>query len=285
MQKTVTTNVLTEKRVENKGYAPQYYEEGSHEAIIPKDLYMMVQAEIERRAHLETGTGKRRVYSGKYALSSIVVCAHCGDLFQRTHWTIKVDDAMYDNLLTATTSKGFDEVLTKLANEQMNSNEIERELDTAIKAQRQAMSLQRKLESEMDKLDFSDKHYDRKYESLSRRLDDSFDALENAERSISDCEARLQSIRNKDLSKKSVYESLMIFKDFFGKMDDHEKRTFVRSFIESIELYPDRQRKKGNPIKCVHFKFPVAYNGESVYSLSPGEVTDETVVLMTKHSE
>ncbi len=88
LQKTVTTNVLTKKRVENKGYAPQYYVEGSHEAIIPKDLYMMVQAEIERRAHLETGTGKRRVYSGKYALSSIVVCAHCGDLFQRTHWTI-----------------------------------------------------------------------------------------------------------------------------------------------------------------------------------------------------
>ncbi len=37
---------------------------------------------------MQTGTGKRRVYSGKYALSSIVVCAHCGDIFQRTHWII-----------------------------------------------------------------------------------------------------------------------------------------------------------------------------------------------------
>lgn len=89
LQKTITTDFLTKKRVENKGIAPQYYVEGSHEAIIPKELYMMVQEEMVRRANLKTGTGKRRVYSGKYALSSIVVCAHCGDVFQRTHWNIR----------------------------------------------------------------------------------------------------------------------------------------------------------------------------------------------------
>ena len=67
---------------------PQYYVEGSHEAIIPKKLFMCVQEEMVRRANLVTGTGKRRVYSGKYALSSIVYCAHCGDVFQRTHWNV-----------------------------------------------------------------------------------------------------------------------------------------------------------------------------------------------------
>lgn len=89
LQKTVTTDFLTKKRVENKGIVPQYYVEGSHEPIIPKELYMMVQEEMARRANLETGTGKKRVYSGKYALSSIVICAHCGDIFQRTHWNIR----------------------------------------------------------------------------------------------------------------------------------------------------------------------------------------------------
>ena len=49
---------------------------------------MMVQEEMVRRACLETGTGRKRVYSGKYALSSIVYCGHCGDLYQRTHWTV-----------------------------------------------------------------------------------------------------------------------------------------------------------------------------------------------------
>ena len=61
----------------------------SHEPIIPKEIFMMVQEEMVRRANLETGTGKRRIYSGKYALSSIVFCGHCGDVFQRTHWNIR----------------------------------------------------------------------------------------------------------------------------------------------------------------------------------------------------
>ena len=89
LQKTVTTDFLTKKRVENRGIAPQYYVEGNHEPIIPKEIYMMVQEEMVRRAHLETGTGKRRVYSGKYALSSIVYCSHCGDVYQRTHWNVR----------------------------------------------------------------------------------------------------------------------------------------------------------------------------------------------------
>lgn len=62
----------------------------------------------------------------------------------------------------------------------LDTKEIERELDTAIKSQRQTLGLQRKLESELDKLDVTDRHYDRKYESLSRRLDDAFDAMEEA---------------------------------------------------------------------------------------------------------
>lgn len=38
---------------------------------------------------IESGTGRRSVYSGKYALSSIVYCAHCGDIYQRTQWLLR----------------------------------------------------------------------------------------------------------------------------------------------------------------------------------------------------
>ena len=89
LQKTVTTDFLTKKRVTNKGIAPQYYVENSHEAIIPRDLYMQVQEEMVRRASMTTGTGKRRIYSGKYALSHHVFCTHCGDIYRRTHWYIR----------------------------------------------------------------------------------------------------------------------------------------------------------------------------------------------------
>lgn len=50
---------------------PKYYVEGSHEAIIDRDVFMKVKAEIARRANLNPD-GKRRVYSSKYALSGMV---------------------------------------------------------------------------------------------------------------------------------------------------------------------------------------------------------------------
>ena len=89
LQKTVTTDFLNKKRVANKGIVPQYYVENSHEAIIPRALFLQVQEEMVRRARVKTGTGKRRVYSGKYALSHLVYCSDCGDLYRRTQWFLK----------------------------------------------------------------------------------------------------------------------------------------------------------------------------------------------------
>lgn len=57
------------------------------ELMLPRQLFMQVQEELLRRAHLKTENGKtKRVYSSKYALSSIVYCGKCGDLFRRVAW-------------------------------------------------------------------------------------------------------------------------------------------------------------------------------------------------------
>lgn len=87
LQKTYTVDVLTKKRVVNNGIVPQYYVENSHEPIIPRDIYMQVQEEMLRRANLHSGENrKKRVYSSKYALSSIVYCSKCGDIYRRIAW-------------------------------------------------------------------------------------------------------------------------------------------------------------------------------------------------------
>jgi DNA invertase Pin-like site-specific DNA recombinase len=87
LQKTYTVDFLSKKRVKNNGIVPQYYVENSHEPIIPRELFMQVQEEMVRRANLRGGKGgKKRVYSSKYALSSIVYCGQCGDIYRRVHW-------------------------------------------------------------------------------------------------------------------------------------------------------------------------------------------------------
>ena len=86
LQKTYTVDFLNKKRIKNDGIAPQYYVENSHEAIIPKEIFMRVQEEMDRRANMVSGKGKRRIYSSKYALSSIVYCSKCGDIYRRIAW-------------------------------------------------------------------------------------------------------------------------------------------------------------------------------------------------------
>ena len=85
LQKTYTVSVLDKKRVPNNGIVPKYYVEGSHDAIIDKDTFLRVQAELVRRSSIKTGE-KKRSYSSKYALSSRVFCAHCGDIDRRIAW-------------------------------------------------------------------------------------------------------------------------------------------------------------------------------------------------------
>lgn len=87
LQKTYTIDFMEKTRVKNNGIVPQYYVENCHDAIIPKDIFMRVQEEMIRRANLHSGANrKKRVYSSKYALSSIVYCSKCGEIYRRIAW-------------------------------------------------------------------------------------------------------------------------------------------------------------------------------------------------------
>lgn len=87
LQKTYTTDFLNKTRVKNTGIVPQYYVEGNHEAIIPKDIYMRVQEELVRRRVIRTSAnGKKRSYSCNHCFSQLIICGDCGEMFRRIHW-------------------------------------------------------------------------------------------------------------------------------------------------------------------------------------------------------
>lgn len=290
--------------------------DGQHEAIIDMDTWNAAQAKA-----IQNG-GRKEVIDKDhtYIYSALVKCPVCGKSLYGVPMRRKKKDGTYyptyyaygcrsnihyngikcgygqiscsiidtamRGILSKIVRENFDDQLSALADEQLDNKELEQALDTAIKSQRQALGLQRKLESQLDSLDVMDKHYDRKYESLSRRLDDAFDAIEAAEKEVADYEAKLDAVKKAGLSKASIFESLKIFNQYYDSMNDHQKKAFVNTFIESIELYPDKKRKDGCAIKSIKCKFKVSYNGESVYEiLSPCSTTDETVALLSKVKE
>lgn len=87
LQKTYTTDFLTKTRVKNHGIIPQYYVENSHEAIIPREIFMQVQEELIRRRIAHTSpNGKNRTFSCIYYFSNMIICGNCGKVFRRVHW-------------------------------------------------------------------------------------------------------------------------------------------------------------------------------------------------------
>ena len=80
----VSTDMDTQAyRKKNNGQAPMYYVEGTHPAIIDKEMFDMVQNEMERRKETKeqaVGNGK---YSSKYPFSGVLVCGECGHKLRR----------------------------------------------------------------------------------------------------------------------------------------------------------------------------------------------------------
>ena len=87
LQKTYTTDFLTKTRVRNHGIVPQYYVENSHEAIIPREIFMRVQEELIRRRIIHTSpNGQIRKFSSNHPFANKIVCGNCGEVFRRVHW-------------------------------------------------------------------------------------------------------------------------------------------------------------------------------------------------------
>lgn len=85
LQKTITVDFLTHKRVKNEGQVPQYFVENSHPAIISKETFQAVQREMERRSQLR-GDKDRSRYTNRYPFSGKIVCGACGKKFTRKYW-------------------------------------------------------------------------------------------------------------------------------------------------------------------------------------------------------
>ena len=87
MQKVYTEDFLTKKKVKNRGELPQYFMEGSHEAIIPKEEWLAVQLELKRRDDYRKELNITAYSNESSPYSGHVVCGKCGKMFRRCGWS------------------------------------------------------------------------------------------------------------------------------------------------------------------------------------------------------
>lgn len=90
LQKTYTESCITKKVKKNRGEMAKYYISNNHPAIINRTTFKLVQMEINRRGgkrqESDKGKTQKGKYSGKYALTDILVCGECGSPYRRRTW-------------------------------------------------------------------------------------------------------------------------------------------------------------------------------------------------------
>ncbi len=88
--KSYTADFITKQRKKNKGERPKYKVMDGVPPILPLDVYVRIQEELNKRA-VNRKSSERKLNAGrrgKYALSELLHCADCGSRFRRVTWTL-----------------------------------------------------------------------------------------------------------------------------------------------------------------------------------------------------
>ena len=90
LQKTYRPSLFSDRAVKNDGALKKYYIEDVLPRILEPETFDRIQEELAKRGAKRPTSEKAKTpfgrYSGKYALSTLVVCGQCGALYRRVTW-------------------------------------------------------------------------------------------------------------------------------------------------------------------------------------------------------
>ena len=100
---------------------------------------------------------------------------------------------------------------------------------------------------------------------------------------ITELQSRIVNIKEEKISGENVYLFLHYYGTMYKEFTDAEKKRFLNTFIESIEIFKEEQ-PDGRLLKCINFKFPVFYDGDEnvTYICWDSETTVEAVCLLVR---
>ena len=119
-------------------------------------------------------------------------------------------------------------------------------------------------------------------EDMQVRLDKLYDEIEEIDTFIETVETRLYNIKQEKISGDNVYQFLLFFDKIYDRFTDMEKKTFMKSFLEEVNIYEEEQ-EDGRILKSLKFRFSVFFNNQELYELDwDNESTVEAVCLLRR---
>ena len=115
-----------------------------------------------------------------------------------------------------------------------------------------------------------------------KRLYRLYDEIEGVENSIEEVKNRLLNIQQQKISEENVYQFLLYFDKLYDKFTDLEKKEFLNSFVEQVDIY-EQEQPDGRFLKHIKFRFPVYFGDRETQELCwDNESTVESCALLSK---
>ena len=197
----------------------------------------------------------------------------------------KVNAAVEEVIRKMVNNPKFQTALKQKIGSKIDTSELDKEKVVLNKQLQQAIGAKNKIAEQMDRLDITDKHYDRKYEDMQNQLDKQYDEISSLEEKIESVSLRIDNLHKNKLSGEAVYQILLLFDKMYSEFTDLEKKRFLKSFVKDVFVH-EQELSGGRFLKEIKFRFPIFYNGVETDQLDfescwDKEMNDETVVLLS----
>ena len=173
----------------------------------------------------------------------------------------------------------FSDLIHSKINMEVDTSTLDQEIANYEKQLRQLYHNKESILSDIDSLDYEDKHYQRGKTDLENRLYKTYDKIEEAEELLVSAKAKRRSLLADKITGDNIYKALICFDKLYDKMNEAEKREFLSQLVDNVQIYEER-KENGQWLKSIEFKLPII---EKEFTLSLDNNTqNETVCLLSK---
>ena len=173
----------------------------------------------------------------------------------------------------------FSDLIRNKINMEVDTSALDQEIENYKIQLRKLYHNKDTILSDMDSLDYEDKHYQRRKTDLENHLYKTYDKIDDAEELLVSAKAKKRSLLADKITGDNIYKALVFFDKLYAQMNEAEKREFLSQLVDNVQIYEER-KENGQWLKSIEFKLPII---EKEFTLSlDNDTQNETVVLLSK---
>ena len=288
--------------------------DGLHEALVSEEVWEQAQVKVaaQSKKYEKVNRDKREKI---HLLSGILKCPVCGagmcgnksikkrkdgsnykDFYyygckhrnmtrgHKCDYKKQVHEEMLDASAAEVISKlvsnpKFSDLIRNKINMEVDTSALDQEIENYKIQLRKLYHNKDTILSDMDSLDYEDKHYQRRKTDLENHLYKTYDKIDDAEELLVSAKAKKRSLLADKITGDNIYKALVFFDKLYAQMNEAEKREFLSQLVDNVQIYEER-KENGQWLKSIEFKLPII---EKEFTLSlDNDTQNEAVVLMSR---